>query len=125
MSKEATLHYFWSSFGWATYEANSVPTGDNAPKFPYITYTVATDSIERTVALTADLWYRGTSWAVVNDLAKRISEAISGGGKIISCDGGCMWINRESPFAQNMSDPNDDLIKRKHINISVEFMTAD
>ena len=125
MTKEATLHYFWSSFGWAAYEANSVPTGDNAPKFPYITYTVATDSIERTVALTADLWYRGTSWAVVNDLAKRISEAISGGGKIISCDGGCMWINRESPYAQNMSDANDNLIKRKHINISVEFMTAD
>ena len=125
MTKEAALHYFWSSFGWAAYEANSVPTGDNAPKFPYITYTVATDSIERTVALTADLWYRGTSWAVVNDLAKRISEAISGGGKIISCDGGCMWISRESPFAQNMSDPNDNLIKRKHINISVEFMTAD
>ena len=125
MTKEAALHYFWSSFGWAAYEANSVPTGDNAPKFPYITYTVATDSIERTVALTADLWYRGTSWAVVNDLAKRISEAISGGGKIISCDCGCMWINRESPYAQNMSDPNDNLIKRKHINISVEFMTAD
>ena len=125
MTKEAALHYFWSSFGWAAYEANSVPTGDNAPKFPYITYTVATDSIERTVALTADLWYRGTSWAVVNDLAKRISEAISGGGKIISCDGGCIWLHRESPFAQNMSDPNDDLIKRKHINISVEFMTAD
>ena len=125
MTKEAALHYFWSSFDWAAYEATSVPTGDDAPKFPYITYTVATDSIERTVALTADLWYRGTSWAVVNDLAKRISEAISGGGKIISCDGGCMWINRESPVAQNMSDPNDNLIKRKHINISVEFMTAD
>ena len=125
MTKEAALHYFWSSFGWATYEANSVPTGDNAPKYPYITYTVATDSIERTVALTADLWYRGTSWAKVNEVTQKISEAISGGGKIISCDGGCMWINRESPFAQNMSDPNDNLIKRKHINISVEFMTAD
>lgn len=125
MTKEAALNYFWSSFGWKAYEANSVPTGDNAPKFPYITYTVATDSIERTVALTADLWYRGTSWVKLNEVTQKISEAISGGGKIISCDGGCMWINRESPFAQNMSDPNDELIKRKHINISVEFMTAD
>lgn len=125
MTKEAALHYFWSSFGWNAYEANSVPTGDNAPKFPYITYTVATDSIERTVALTSDLWHRGTSWEVVNDLAKRVSEAISGGGKIISCEGGCVWINRGTPFAQNMDDPDDNLIKRKHINISVEFMTAD
>lgn len=125
MTKEAALHYFWSSFGLKAYEANSVPTGDDAPKFPYITYTAATDSIDRTVALTADLWYRGTSWAKVNEVMQKISEAISGGGKIISCDGGSMWINRESPFAQNMSDPNDDLIKRKHINISVEFMTAD
>lgn len=125
MTKEAALHCFWSSFGWTAYEANSVPTGKDAPKFPYITYTAATDSFERTLALTADLWYRGTSWAQVNDVTKRISEAISGGGKIISCDGGCAWINRGSPFAQNMSDPNDDLIKRKHINISVEFMTED
>lgn len=125
MTKEAALHYFWSSFGWAAYEATSVPTGDDAPKFPYITYTVATDSIERTVALTADLWYRGTSWAKVNEVTQKISEAISSGGKIISCDGGSIWLNRESPFAQNMSDPNDNLIKRKHINISVEFMTAD
>lgn len=125
MTKEAALHYFWSSFDWATYEATSVPTGDNAPKFPYLTYSVATDSIGQSVALTADLWYRGTSWAIVNDLCQRISDAIGSGGKIISCDGGCAWINRGSPFAQNMSDPNDDLIKRKHINISVEFMTAD
>lgn len=125
MTKEAALHYFWSSFDWATYEATSVPTGDNAPKFPYLTYSVATDSIGQSVALTADLWYRGTSWAIANDLCQRISDAIGSGGKIISCDGGCIWLNRGSPFAQNMSDPNDDLIKRKHINISAEFMTAD
>lgn len=125
MTKEAALHYFWSSFDWATYEATSVPTGDNAPKFPYLTYSVATDSIGQSVALTADLWHRGTSWAIVNELCQRISDTIGSGGKIISCDGGCIWLNRGSPFAQNMSDPNDDLIKRKHINISAEFMTAD
>ena len=33
-------------------------------------------------------------------------------------------LKRGSPFAQRMSDPNDDMIRSIYINITVEFLTA-
>lgn len=124
MTKEQALHSFWSSFGLTAYEESSVPSGENKPDLPYITYSVSTDSFGNEVALSANLWYRGTSWSAVNEKTAEISAAISSGGKLLDCDGGCIWVKRGTPFAQNMSDPMDDLIKRKYINITVEFITV-
>lgn len=125
MTKEAALHAFYSSFGLKAYEENAVPTGDDAPDFPYLTYSVSSDSIGADVALTASLWYRGTSWVQANAKAEEISRRIGRGGKILSCDGGAIWLRRGTPFAQSMGDESDDQIKRKYINITAEFLTAD
>lgn len=125
MTKEAALHAFYSSFGLKAYEENAVPTGDDAPDFPYLTYSVSSDSLGTDVALTASLWYRGTSWVQANAKADEISRRIGRGGKILSCDGGAIWLQRGTPFAQSMGDESDDQIKRKYINITAEFLTAD
>lgn len=125
MTKEAAIHAFYSSFGLKAYEENAVPTGDDAPDFPYLTYSVSSDSIGTDVALTASLWYRGTSWVQANAKAEEISRRIGRGGKILSCDGGAIWLRRGTPFAQSMGDESDDQIKRKYINITAEFLTAD
>lgn len=125
MTKEAALHAFYSSFGLKAYEENAVPTGDDAPDFPYLTYSVSSDSIGTDVALTASLWYRGTSWVQANAKAEEISRRIGRGGKILPCDGGAIWLRRGTPFAQSMGDESDDQIKRKYINITAEFLTAD
>ena len=122
MTKAAAIYQFWSSFGLTAYEENTVPT-DAA--FPYITYQLVTDSFDREIPLTASLWYRSESWTAINAKTEEISREISRGGKIISCDGGAIWLKRGQPFAQNMGDESDDLIKRKYINITAEFMTAD
>ena len=122
MTKAAAIYQFWNSFGLTAYEENSVP--DEAD-FPYITYQLVTDSFDREIPLTASLWYRSESWAGINAKAEEISQTISRGGKIISCDGGAIWLKRGQPFAQNMGDESDDLIKRKYLNITAEFMTAD
>ena len=122
MTKAAAIYQFWSGFGLTAYEENTVPT-DAA--FPYITYQLVTDSFGREVAATASLWYRGESWTAINAKTEEISQKISRGGKIISCDGGAIWLKRGHPFAQNMGDESDDLIKRKYLNITAEFMTAD
>ena len=121
MTKEAAIYQFWSSFGLTAYEENTVPT-DAA--FPYVTYQLVTDSFDREVPATASLWYRGESWTAINAKTEEISRKISRGGKIIACDDGAIWIKRGQPFAQNMSDESDDMIKRKYINITAEFMTA-
>ena len=122
MTKAAAIYQFWNSFGLTAYEENSVP--DDAD-FPYITYQLVTDSFDREIPLTASLWYRSEIWTAINDKTEEISQKISRGGKIIPCDGGAIWLKRGQPFAQNMGDESDDLIKRKYLNITAEFMTAD
>ena len=122
MTKAAAIYQFWNSFSLTAYEENTLP--DNAV-FPYITYQLVTDSFDREIPLSASLWYRSESWTDINAKAEEISQKISRGGKIISCDGGAIWLKRGQPFAQNMRDESDDLIKRKYLNITAEFMTAD
>ena len=122
MTKAAAIYQFWSGFGLTAYEENTVPTDAS---FPYVTYQLVTDSFDREVAATASLWYRDESWTAINAKTEEISQKISRGGKIIACDGGVIWLKRGQPFAQSMGDESDDLIKRKYLNITAEFMTAD
>ena len=122
MTKAAAIYKFWNSFGLKAYEENSVP--DEAA-FPYITYQLVTDSFKREIPLAASIWYRSESWTAINAKAEEISNTISRGGKIIPCDDGAIWLKRGQPFAQSMVDESDDLIKRKYLNITAEFMTAD
>lgn len=122
MTKAAAIYQFWNSFGLTAYEENTVP--DDAP-FPYITYQLVTDSFDREIPITASIWYRSESWAGINAKTEEISQKISRGGKIVACDGGAIWLKRGQPFAQNMGDESDDLIKRKYLNITAEYITAD
>ena len=121
MTKAAAIYQFWSGFGLTAYEENTVPT-DAA--FPYVTYQFVIDSFDREVAVTASLWYRDESWTAINAKTEEISAHIGLGGKIIKCDGGRIWIKRGQPFAQNMGDESDDLIKRKYLNVNIEYFTA-
>ena len=122
MTKAAAIYQFWNSFGLTAYEENTVP--DDAA-FPYITYQLVTDSFDYEIPLTASIWYRSESWTDINAKAEEVSQKISRGGKIIPCDGGAIWLKRGQPFAQSMGDESDNLIKRKYLNITAEFMTAD
>ena len=130
MTKAAAIYQFWNSFGIKAYEENTVIDADEdgnpvEPVFPYITYQLVTDSFDREVAATASLWYRGESWTAINAKTEEISKKIGASGKKIAVDGGGIWIKRGQPFAQNMGDESDDLIKRKYINISIVFITQD
>lgn len=125
MTKEAALYNFWSMFGLPAYEENTVPTGEDGAEFPYITYQVVTGSFGNDVALAGSVWYRSTSWKEANAKAQEISNVLSRGGVTLACDGGIIWLRRGVPFAQSMGDESDDLIKRKYLNITAEFITAD
>lgn len=125
MTKTAALNDFWSSFGLPAYDEASVPTGDNAPEFPYITYQVVESDFGEPVAMAASVWYRSTSWTDANAKAEQIGKKISRGGILVPYTGGALWIRRGNPFSQSMGDPSDDQIKRKYINITAEFISAD
>lgn len=126
MDKEQALHSFWSGFGWAARDENTVPD-DAMTRFGghYITYNVATAALNEPVPLSADLWAKdGTSWADITRKANEISQAISVGGKLIPFDGGYLWICRGVPFSQRIGD-TDDTVRRINLNIMAEFLSAD
>lgn len=120
MNKVQAITTFWNRFLIA-YEENTVP---NDAKMPYITYQVVTDGFNKQVSMAASLWYRGTSWVDINAKTFEIEKAIGKGGIILKCDDGVIWIKLGSPFAQNMKEPSDDLVRRKYLNIEAEFLTA-
>ena len=122
MTKASAIYQFWNSFGLTAYEENTVPTDAT---FPYITYQLVTDGFDREIPITASIWYRSESWTAINANTEDISQKISRGGKVIPCDDGAIWMKRGQPFAQSMGDESDNLIKRKYLNITAEFMTAD
>lgn len=126
MTKASALYNFFSSFDIEAYEETLVPTGEGAPKFPYLTYQLITDSFDNEVLIPVSLWYRSeASLLALNSKTEEISQRIGRGGVFLDCDGGKIWIKRGSPFAQTMSDPEDNTIRRKYINITAEFLTAD
>lgn len=125
MTKAEALYKFWSSFGWPAYDELTVPTGENKPALPYITYESSTDSFGGSLALTASLYCRSTSWADVESKSEQIAKAIAENGYHISrVDGGYLTIYKRTPFSQRMSDPSDDMIRRIVLNITAEFLTA-
>ena len=122
MTKAQALHEFWASFGLPAYDENTVPIDAQIPR---ITYSVSTDSFENTLFLSANLWYKSTSWKEISEKAEEIAERIGVNGYTIKAiDNGYLWIVKGTPFAQRMSDPSDDSIRRIYINIIAEFLTA-
>ena len=120
MDKAQAWHSFISSFGWNSYDANTVP--DDA-QLPRITYEVATDNIGNTVFLSASLWDLSTSWDDVDAKADEIAKFIGYGGTTIKFDEGLIWITQGSPFSQRMADENPAM-RRILLNFAVEFLSA-
>ena len=120
MTKGAALQTFFSQFMDA-YAASAVPED---VIFPYLTYELITSAWDGgEVGLTVNLWFYTTSEAVPNAKAQELSDAIGYGGVTLSCDGGFIWLKRGSPWCQNLHDDTDKNIKRRYINVTVEYMT--
>ena len=124
MNKDAAVQSFFESFGLPAFPATSVPTsGSEKPEFPYITYTMPTDSDLGRIAASASVWYRSESWTALNQTVRTISESI-GQGTVVECDEGGMIFRKASPFAQPMGDDSDNMVKRKILNFEVLFATV-
>ena len=117
--KWQAINDFWNSFDLPAYDERSVP--DDA-KMPYITYSASVSNFENPILISASVYYRSTSWTAISNKVDEISAAI---GKYFlrKINGGYMFVDRGSPFAQRISDPSDDMVKRVYINLTVEFFT--
>lgn len=128
-TKAAALNRFFSSFGLTAYEENSVYDMDEPPSMPYLTYSLSTgafDPNQNGSSLSVNLWYRSESWVPINAKTEEISKAIGRGGTRLRCDGGYILVRRnDTSFAQSLGDSVDDRVKRKYINLNVEYFTND
>lgn len=124
MDKWQAIDKFWNSFGIPAYDENTVLSGGNSPKAPYITYAALTGSVGQSLSLTASLWYKGYSWSEISNKADQIAEQIGYGFRLEDVDGGHLYLTLGQPFAQRMNDPEDDTIRRVYIIVNAEFLTA-
>ncbi len=125
MTAAGAICEFMASFGLEAYDESFVPTGELRPEFPYLTYECPEGYFgDGDVSIAVNLWYRdGGWWERADRKAEEISRSVGRGGKLLPCTGGAVWIKRGSPFSKNLSDPNDDFIQRKYINLTAEFLT--
>ena len=127
MTKMQALHSFWAGFDIPAFDETSVPDEKDRIEvyghaFPYITFEVSSDSFGNMLSQTASLWYRSTSWSAITAKEQEISDFIGRGGRMVAYDGGSMWIQKGFPWAQRMSEPSDDTVRRIVLNIQVEFL---
>ena len=119
MTALQSLQAFWGGFGIPAYDEYTVP--DNA-SLPYITYEASKDSFGATIAQSASLWYRSSSWADITAKAEQIADFIGRGGRQIAYEGGAFWIKRGQPWAQRMDEPSDSMVRRIVLNIEIEYL---
>ena len=102
MNKEAAFQAWAEGFDIPAYAENAVP--EDAEE-PYMTYYFPTAMFgDGEQAATLNLWYRTTSEAEPNSKAREIGKALARGGAIAM-------------------DSGDNAVKRRYINISIEFVT--
>ena len=118
MNKEQALQSFWASFTIPAYDESTVP--DDA-QLPYITYSVSINDFKNPVVMTANLWYRDTSWNAITAKFAEIESALGIGGKVLHYEDGALWLYKGSPFAQRVRD-EDDMIRRIYLNIEAEYI---
>lgn len=122
MTPEAAIFSLLGELGVPAYATTSVP--DNA-EYPYATVEMVVGSFwDGEVSLPVSLWYYGDSESEPNAGARALAVAVGPGGRVLPCDGGAVWVKRGSPFSQSMGDTADDKIKRRHINLTAEFITS-
>lgn len=120
MTKDKALHAWFSDF-MVSFPLTSVPED---VLFPYLTYEPVFDTWDSgEVGLAVNLWFYTESEAFPNAKALELSRRIGPGGVFVKCDGGYIWIKRGTPFCQSLRDDASPDIKRRYINLSVEYLT--
>lgn len=118
MDKFQVQQAFWSSFGLVAYDENTVP--DDA-EYPYMTYQSAIGSLEGEMTISANLWYRSSSWQDISQKALQIEKTINQEKRF---NGGYMKVRKpDSNFAQRLREESDEKVRRILLTVNVEFLS--
>lgn len=119
MTPEAAIYQFLSSFEIPAYAASSTP---EQAEYPYLTYNLAIPDYGQEASMQVDLWYYSDSEAQINAKAREMRSRIGLGGIVVLHDDGAIWLKRGNPWCQAVSDQENEMIKRRYINIDLEYL---
>lgn len=123
MPTKAAAFHAWleSASGLTAYASSAVP--DDA-QMPYATYDWAEGAWgDGEVNVAVSLWLKTESEAAPNAVVAKMGRELGLSGRLLPCDGGGMWVKRGAPWAQAVAD-EDGSVKRRYLNLSIEFMTS-
>ena len=123
MTPEAAIHQWMSGFDMPAYAATATPSD---AEFPYLTYDLVMGEWgDGEVNMPVNLWFRTDSEAVPNAKVREMRDELKFGGVTLPCDGGMVWLKQGSPWAQAIRvDGEDDKVKRRYVNIDVEYLIS-
>lgn len=124
MTPEACIQEFMSSFGIPAYASTATPSD---AEFPYLTYDlVIGEWMQGEVNMPVNIWYHTDSEAEPNAKVREMSARLGIPGVTRPCDGGMLWFKKGSPWAQAMRvEGEDEKVKRRYVNINVEYFVLD
>lgn len=124
MTPEAAIQTWMGSFGIPAYASAAVPSG---AQMPYITYSLVMGEWMASEAnMPVNVWYRTDSEEEPNAKVREMAARLGLGGVTLGCDGGFVWLKKGSPWAQAVVvEGEDDKVKRRYVNINVEYLVLD
>lgn len=124
MNRYEAIQKFFEGFNVPAYAESAVPA---QAKFPYLTYNLVDgDFMSGEVAMNVNLWFYTDSEAKPNALAAELARAIGYGGRLLTFEGGAVWLKKGSPWCQNVPDDSgDEKVKHRYLNVDLEFLTME
>jgi len=119
MNKSQALYNFFSSFDISAFPTTAVP---ESVSFPWLSYENKLGNTRDSVSIAVYLYYHTDSEAVINAKVDEIAQRISLGGTQIAYDGGAIWVKMGTPYSVPIVDNTDHSVKRRMLNITLEFM---
>lgn len=116
-TREAAIYEFFSSFGIPAYASSATPA---QAVMPYITYDLVIGDFYYEVAMNANVWYKTDSEAEPNKKIREIESELKG-GKLLTYDGGAVWVKKGSPWCTSVKD-EDNTVKRRYLNFDLEYI---
>lgn len=121
MNKYQAIHKWFNDLGIPFYVDTNVPDM-NEISYPYGTYQNVIGNWTDQVSITVRLYYRTTSEKEINAMVQKLTDKLKDNNQVI-CDEGMLWINSGTPYCQAVSDAEDDTIRSRYINLSVDYFT--
>lgn len=120
MTKGEAIYNFFSGFDVDAYATSSVP---DDVILPYLTFDFVSDSFGQENSIAVNLWMHTESEAIPNAKAQQIADAIGYGGTILRFDNGAVWVKRGSPWCQSLKDDTAPGVKRRLMNVDLEYLS--